>query len=203
MPAWLEEVRVKITRSWTDPSGTPDVQLGKPSEYTVELPVNFDTVNVSLFETNDRSPAIFEWATESKTIRPCESVDILIPGARLWRSTVVTLGSQKADRIYVLPDMNGIIASFKQVQFPSTWSNLSHDFHAPITVWTSQGSTTGGGAVPIYATFKAAALGEDPKPMVCTSAPERGTAVTQAHTPATAAAATAAPATAQTAAGQR
>lgn len=178
LPAWLEEVRVRITRSWTDPSGTPDVQLGKPSEYTVELPVNFDTVNASLFETNDRSPAIFEWATESKTIRPCESVDILIPGARLWRSTVVTLGSQKADQIYVLPDMNGIIASFKQVQFPSTWSDLSQDFHAPITVWTSQGSTTGGGAVPIYATFEAAALGKDPKPKVCTPAPERGTAVT-------------------------
>ena len=52
------------------------------------------------------------------------------------------LGNQKADEIFVLPDMNGIVASFKPVQFPNTWSDLSQDFQVPLTVWTSQGSTS-------------------------------------------------------------
>jgi hypothetical protein len=75
--------------------------------------------------------------------------DIVIPGRRLWRSTVVMLGSQKADEIFVLPDMNGIVATFKPVMFPSTWSNLDSDFQVPLTVWTSQGSTS----LPIPAKF--------------------------------------------------
>jgi hypothetical protein len=37
-------------------------------------------------------------------------------GGRLWRSTEVTLGSQVADRISVLPNMKGIVASFDCVQ---------------------------------------------------------------------------------------
>ena len=57
LPAWWEEVRVKITRSWTDLSTTGEQPFGAPSEYTVELPVNFETVDASLFETNDHSQA--------------------------------------------------------------------------------------------------------------------------------------------------
>jgi len=41
---------------------------------------------------------------------------ILIPGVRLWRSATVTLGSQRADRIWVLPNMEGLIALFQPVR---------------------------------------------------------------------------------------
>ena len=150
LPAWWEEVRVKISTSWTDFSPGGEQQVGGPSEYTIELPVNFETVDASLFETNDRSPIINQWATDRITIRPCENVDIRIPGARLWRSTVVMLGSQRADQIFVLPDMNGIIASFSPVRFPSTWADLGRDFQTPLTVWTSEGSAT----APLPVTFK-------------------------------------------------
>ena len=43
---------------------------------------------------------------------------ILIPGSRLWRSASVTLGAQLADRIRVLPNMEGIIAEFFEVDLP-------------------------------------------------------------------------------------
>jgi hypothetical protein len=43
---------------------------------------------------------------------------ILIPGSRLWRSATVTLGAQSADRIRVLPNMEGIIAEFSEVDLP-------------------------------------------------------------------------------------
>jgi hypothetical protein len=150
LPAWWEEMRIRITRSWVSGNGEAEQTFGTPQDYTIELPVNFETIDASLFETNDRSPVINEWATEGVVVRPCVSADIVIPGRRLWRSTVVMLGSQKADEIYVLPDMNGIVAKFNQVLFPSTWPDPANkDYEVPLTVWTSQGSTS----LPIHAKF--------------------------------------------------
>ncbi len=166
LPAWWEEIRVRITRSWTTESGKPENTLKPDQEYTIELPVNFETVDASLFETNDRSPVINEWATEAVIVRPCQRADIVIPGRRLWRSTVVLLGSQKADEIFVLPDMNGIVATFKSVQFPNTWSDLSRDFQVPLTVWTSQGSTS----LPIPAIFHKLGSGSNEKTLCPTPA---------------------------------
>lgn len=42
----------------------------------------------------------------------CSDLSIVIPGERLWRSTVVTLDDIKADKIEVMPDMLGILATF-------------------------------------------------------------------------------------------
>jgi hypothetical protein len=41
---------------------------------------------------------------------------LLLTGGRLWRSTEVTLGAQRADAIVVLPNMEGIIARFNCVE---------------------------------------------------------------------------------------
>lgn len=41
------------------------------------------------------------------------NLSAVIPGDRLWRSTVVTLGTERADRIEVMPDMRGIRATFQ------------------------------------------------------------------------------------------
>ncbi len=150
LPAWWDEIRLLITRRWSDPSGNGEGQQTGPAlEYTVELPVNFETVDASLFDTNDRGPVVLEWETERLNVRVCERAEIIIPGVRLWRSTVVTLGSQKANQIFVLPDMNGIIATFDRVEMPSSWTKNSEDYQVPLTVWTSQGKTS----LPIPVTF--------------------------------------------------
>ncbi|MBS0559402.1 MAG: hypothetical protein JSR21_05045 [Proteobacteria bacterium] len=156
LPAWWEQIHLRIARAWVAASGEQEQPVGAPQDYTIELPVNFETVDASLFETNDRSPIINEWATDEVIVRPCMRADIVIPGRRLWRSTVVMLGSQKADEIFVLPDMNGIVATFNPVLFPSTWSNLAQDYKVPLTVWTSQGSTS----LPVRAKFHALAPGD-------------------------------------------
>jgi hypothetical protein len=52
------------------------------------------------------------------------------------------LGGQRADEIFVLPDMNGIVARFNTVEMPSTWADRSQEHLVPLTVWTSQGSAT-------------------------------------------------------------
>ncbi|MEA2835334.1 MAG: hypothetical protein QOG66_3536 [Methylobacteriaceae bacterium] len=42
--------------------------------------------------------------------------NLLLTGFRIWRSTEVTLGAQKSDSITVLPNMEGIVATFKCVE---------------------------------------------------------------------------------------
>jgi hypothetical protein len=61
-------------------------------------------------------------------------------GDRLWRSTEVTLGSQQADRIVVLPNMEGIVAHFDCVRAQIAWGKR-FDGQSPVqvTVWTSEG----------------------------------------------------------------
>ncbi len=99
-----------------------------------------------------------------------ERADLLIRGERLWRNTVVTLGPQKANRIEVLPDMTGIVASFDCVRKPTSMPPPSEiprpsptgssargkpantppplgsqservRFNVPVVVWTSEGHT--------------------------------------------------------------
>ncbi|MGH7175623.1 MAG: hypothetical protein ACREGR_04680 [Minisyncoccia bacterium] len=67
--------------------------------------------------------------------RPAE---LLLKGKRLWRSTEVTLGAQKADEIVVLPNMDGIVAKFRCVhQQPKSMPPQPVE----IRVWTSEGVT--------------------------------------------------------------
>ena len=91
---------------------------------------------------------------------------LLLEGGRLWRSSVVMLGAQKADRIEVLPDMQGLTAYFDCVEIPlvqtrkvpppatqsspeeAALQQIDHTAagdlelaEVPVRVWTSEGST--------------------------------------------------------------
>jgi len=82
-----------------------------------------------------------------------EKARLLIEGGDLWRSTMVTLGSQRADEILVLPNMRGIIATFKKIEQPSRPEPCS--VFVPIRVWTSEGVTMDDSAqAQIYSTDK-------------------------------------------------
>jgi hypothetical protein len=67
---------------------------------------------------------------------------IVLEGGRLWRGTIVTAGHLRADKITVLPDMNGVIAEFECVEPPP---GLGYNFAANevpspnVVVWTSEG----------------------------------------------------------------
>ncbi|NDW00110.1 hypothetical protein [Salipiger sp. PrR002] len=62
-------------------------------------------------------------------------LELIVPGERLWRSTVVTLGGAKAQRIEVMPDMRGILATFHLPVAPIAGDQ-------GISVWTSEGRDT-------------------------------------------------------------
>jgi hypothetical protein len=60
---------------------------------------------------------------------------ILIMGERLWRNTSVTMGSHKAAKIEVLPNMEGILAEFDEGDRP----DIAPTGKGDLRVWTSEG----------------------------------------------------------------
>jgi hypothetical protein len=71
---------------------------------------------------------------------------ILIEGANVWRSTEVFLAGVAADEVRVLPDMEGVAATFDMNELFNTKnqaaSNLGIDQNVGLTVWTRNGSDT-------------------------------------------------------------
>jgi hypothetical protein len=139
LPAWWNRVDITISKAWLSNAGTREEPVGSVQSASIELPTNFETVDASLFESSDRGPVISDWVLPREPLRPCTAFKISITGRRLWRSTVVSLGSQVADAITVMPNMNGIIATFGRVEIPADWT-MNASYLAPLTVWTSQGN---------------------------------------------------------------
>lgn len=86
----------------------------------------------------------------------------LLQGGRLWRSPVVTLGGQPADRVRILPDMMGIVAEFECVEEPNEFEPREpasahggpspmppvrpdweghREWSVPLRIFTSEGTT--------------------------------------------------------------
>jgi hypothetical protein len=95
-------------------------------QVTARLPPDFETVDTVIAERRSRpGPKIFEQHVRNPfVLRACQKNELVIPGARLWRSAMVTVGGQPADRIIVLPNMQGIHATFDPLELPSSFSLL-------------------------------------------------------------------------------
>jgi hypothetical protein len=136
VPAYSDRLTLKVTTGWLD---RDHVRRGAWTDLSLEerldrllvgtdrltmevsLPPDYDAIdNMMLPGTSRLGPAIDEVSlcNEKLHVAAGQPVDIVIPGERLWRSTVVTLGGQRASEIRVLPDMRGIIASFAGVDRP-------------------------------------------------------------------------------------
>ncbi|MGG5823338.1 hypothetical protein [Falsiroseomonas sp. HW251] len=152
LPAWWDVLDIEVSRSWVDRQGRERPVSTVPLTYPIELPANFEAVDAILFPTADRGPALIDWQISRMAVRPCAPFSVTLIGRRLWRSTVVTLGSQRSSSVVVMPNMNGIIASFDMVEPPSNW-NPNQSYFVPLTVWTSQGQAR----LPRLLEFEAAA----------------------------------------------
>lgn len=82
-----------------------------------------------------------------RRVRPQQ---VLIRGTDLWRNPSVFVGSQKADKLEVLPDMTGLLATFNELQVPAT-VRQSAAVDVDLTVVTSGGVSTRRHAVTIVA----------------------------------------------------
>jgi hypothetical protein len=155
VPAWWSKVQFTVSKAWTDDAGRPvdTKQWASASEvapeavpqqvYTIPLPVDYEAIDLIVLGATRRSPEVYGIGLEQPIrVTACRSADILLPGKRLWRSTIVTLGGQVADRITVLPSMRGIIAHFRKVEIPPALTNPSKESKLPVTIWTSEGQYT-------------------------------------------------------------
>ena len=159
LPSWWTTVSAKITTCWLAKPKNKILQekqafaldqLEVPSWLLSILPGTSNEIERKLGYTIRRVPFV-EFVSNKQHFGELyvgqNQAKILIKGKELWRSTVVTLGSQRSNKIEVLPDMNGIIATFDIIDIPSNLSRANElkrgacTVDVDLIVWTSEGST--------------------------------------------------------------
>jgi len=162
VPGWWQTVKVSIVTCWlprtTVARLTPVLSAGNvcsgeqrtPSMLPVRLPPAIAEISHKLGFDVVQQPSIFRPQRQELVIgRPGA---LLLEGQRLWRSTEVTAGAQHADKITVLPNMEGILAEFDCVEAPPGQRQprgndaVKEDRSQIVTessvrVWTSEGAT--------------------------------------------------------------
>jgi len=125
-------------------------------KYTVRLPgspselprkFGYDIERAPWIERNQQESYLADFFVGQR------DASLIIKGNELWRSTVVTIGNQKADQIEVLPNMKGIIATFDEIKLPHRKFEPQNSGGGPgsggpdcsvrseVIVWTSEGRT--------------------------------------------------------------
>jgi hypothetical protein len=143
LPSWWRSVRIEIERCWVsraqlhtidDFKQCPD---GLKTTEHIRVPGDIHGISEKLRFDVVQEPHLSNDASgDPLRLQIGRRANVILIGGRLWRSTEVTLGSQKADEIVVLPNMEGIIATFRCV-----YPQLAKQVH--IRVWTSEGVTDG------------------------------------------------------------
>jgi hypothetical protein len=213
VPGWWRTVEMRVKTCWI--SRTTNFAAGQsiknmcpghedePGAIAIRLPSSSSEISRKLgFDDVVQQPSLNPPRSQQELVVGKRG-SLLLEGQRLWRSTEVTIGSQRADRITVLPNMGGILAEFKCVQPPSGLRvarrnlNVTQDDNQIVTkdwirVWTSEGVTE---ALPIdllwltesedllakcQPSTQAAAQGAPQKSTPETSKPPAGTKTTTA-----------------------
>lgn len=123
VPAWTNTLNLSVTVGWLDRHGRPiRDDASSFDDVPIHVPPNLEALD-SVFREDAQfslGPTILHHEMASHTYLKVgqKKAKILIPGKRLWRSATVTLGAQAASRITVLPNMEGIIAEFDEVELP-------------------------------------------------------------------------------------
>jgi hypothetical protein len=163
IPSWWSEAQFVVSACWLAPDALAASLRGdegrimannlarlcddRPGhfqrEFLVRLPRRVDEI-VDRFNFDFIKAPYFNSAVHGIDGQPL-ALDVgrqgalALSGTRLWRGTVVVLGGQVADRIVVLPDMEGVIAEFDCVR-PNPVGN-GDSRSASVQVWTAEGVT--------------------------------------------------------------
>ena len=142
VPSWWTELKLVTKTYWLDDNGvefsadgmelTAGVDALSDQVATITLPGDFKSFE-EIFDPKGRGPKV-EPPEEEYELWACKKGTVIIRGSQLWRSTVVTLGGQQADSILVLPNMEGVVATFDPVEPPATGSRS-------LDIWTSEGES--------------------------------------------------------------
>lgn len=130
IPSWWQHLVIEVRTAWVDPNvdsvraafGTHrNGQCAPPncSTHSLQIPGSVNEIKEKLKYEVRKQPYIdFDATPGGQSLEIGFLGQIVLQGGRLWRSTVVRMGHQQADRIIVLPDMNGIVAEFSCVEPP-------------------------------------------------------------------------------------
>ena len=132
VPSWWQSVNVDYSMCWIssdslEPGRKPgslwdpetidkicDADSGPPRHDVIRLPYTESEISRKLGFELIPQPQLDD-PQQKQILRVGHPGDLLLTGGRLWRGSEVYLNSQKANRITVLPDMNGIVAHFNCV----------------------------------------------------------------------------------------
>jgi hypothetical protein len=133
VPAWTSRLKISVHTGWLDSNSAEGA--GESQNYSVPIPPDYEAFDsfIGGQEAVRRPQINDELMTDNITLVACRRAAILIPGLRLWRSAMVTVGSERADRITVLPNMRGIIAEFTKLGRSAATGDTT------LRVWTSEG----------------------------------------------------------------
>ncbi|HSE06157.1 MAG TPA: hypothetical protein VLK35_18560 [Methylomirabilota bacterium] len=190
VPSWWRRLRIEVDAGWVNPnsswfapqgfaadllaarseecSARPSCQVSRP-----RVPGSVKEIKEKLRYEVRKEPYIdFEATAQNQFLEIGRPGEVVLEGGRLWRSTIVRMGHQQADRIIVLPDMKGIIAEFACVEPPPGVAGLSDPaasvaadprltdgpapgafdprLYVPVHVWTSEGRT----ALPLHVALR-------------------------------------------------
>jgi hypothetical protein len=159
VPSWWLSVALNIETCWlprnkvdlavSDEASnfvTCDKTMKQQVRTVIRLPGSHEDLERKLGVEVIQEPHIDNTSDFPQNLDVYEPGSLLLSGLRLWRSTAVTMGTQLADSITVLPNMEGIIATFKcvlpqtgtPIRLPDGGFQISG---VPVKVWTSEGVT--------------------------------------------------------------
>jgi hypothetical protein len=134
-PSWWRHAKIEIETGWLNQEG----KFEKDSEisYPIALPGDQEEITSQLLRQGKRPKPSID-TVEPTVITALKRAKLLIEGQNLWRSTVVTIGSQRSKKIFVLPNMKGIIAEFDEIGIQET-RPTEKGSKTKVRVWTSEG----------------------------------------------------------------
>ncbi|MCK4762591.1 MAG: hypothetical protein KAW12_10380 [Candidatus Aminicenantes bacterium] len=152
-PGWHKEIELTGTYKWDNYGNTPLWKkkglCKKKDTIRALLPGDMSSLTKALMNLyggkHRQPPYIIPGRGSSTILLEAERTEyVLIKGKRLWRNPEVFIGSQKANNIEILPDMQGLLATFDKVQMPvKPWGvGPKVDPKVDLTVITSNGSAT-------------------------------------------------------------
>jgi hypothetical protein len=150
VPAFAKDIIVRTETGWLDDEAQPIPEHRTIyEEQHIAVPTDFEAVDSLLaFSGANRRPLVVAGDVSPQMLLECAPAKILIPGFRLWQSTLVTIGSQQSEKITVLPNMEGIIADFSTIPHvlvvnpsPDPYKAINVPKTLPLRVWTSEGVT--------------------------------------------------------------
>lgn len=127
VPAWADSISLKVSSGWIDKNGRKivnsgwidkngkTVKIGEPIEYDVPLsPATDGLIDafIDIFIGPNRSPRIFIPKDRFALIQGIRNQKLLIRGYHLWRNPEVYVNNLRADKVDILPNMEGIYAHF-------------------------------------------------------------------------------------------